>query len=538
MDSIMTDLFLQTYFTYDSVIGKVANDAERLFDKLYSAFLLPDKDRGKKYALVQSKNVRDIETYEDYARLCRIKKYSDFSEINSNIGEEEWHAISIKGEVLRNVKQLGYADYSASTEISVCKFLTDTSDMGYIPSMCTLGFLLCEGVFVKKNMLLGQKYLNRAAQWNSKEGMLLSLFYDKNNRNLNLDRLYTVTKDTLFETVYSVAADAYGSKKSAIIPENQILKKAFSADLLKPYSYSPQHARLIFCNILSLKDKERALFSENKETVSEIADLPLKLTAEEIKADFAALNDFPLSRDDEKERICCALENADFRNDAFYRPLCLCGDDSIVKAYLSVTSRMFPSAHVEIIDVAELNDFDLEPTKNNVFVRSCNEDKQNVYLLRFKGEIHKSKLASVINFLQSDKRRRFNLQRPSAIIDLRAIIPICFCDKQNIKSIKPYCDTVELAPVTDTEKFDLLSIAMKERSKQYRIKSISVDDTAQNRLIQYSVEAAENLIDKAARRYRRTERLMITEDILNEVSNGETATKSIFGFGGVENESK
>ncbi len=538
MFNSLTELFLQNYFLFENIAGKMIVNTRLLFDKLFTVFLVSETDRAVLFDLTQCNKVRDIATYGNYAQFCRMQKYAELSEIESDVVSEMQDLISIKGNALRRAKQFGFED-NVATETAACKFLTESANGGAVTSLNLLGFLHCEGIFVEKNLHLGIKNLDRTAKWNNVEGILLSLYYSENDRKINLDRLYTVTRGTPFEDVYVKAVKRYDmSYKAHVLPEAQILKKAFGAGILKPELYMAQYARFIYSEILGLKDKERALFSGHKEAISETADLPLRLTCGEIAFDASAFQVLPLTRDEEQERIFRIVCNSDLRKDPAYRPLCLCCDsDYLLNLYLSAMGKAFSSAHVERIDVADLEDYNFEPTGNNLFVRSCNEKKQNVYFLCFKGYIKDPIMNAVKNFLQSDKRKKFRLQHPAAMIDLSAVLPVCFCDRQNARALRAYCDVVTLLPVSKAEKPNVIAYITHTKSERYKMKSIDVDVSVQKFLAEYSVDKAEYLIDKAVRFYRGTERLLLTAAILKEVSIGETGMSPKYGFGGADNES-
>ncbi len=533
----VTELFLDTYFLFDAIAGKLFGERKLLFDKLYSAFLLPEKERKKLFSATQANVVSEVKTYEDYARMCRIRKFSSLTE--SPIDDGFYETLAVKGGALKKIKQLKFDEYLGGTETAVCKFLSDTADMGFVSSLCLLGFLQCEGIFVPRNEKHGRKNLEKAAQWNCIEGILLALAYDEGNRQKNANRLYTVTRGTLYDGMSQAAQAAYGLNDLKKVPESRLLQKAFGANILKPELYIKQFARLIFSDVLSLKDKEGVLFSGNQGTVAETADLPLKLSPGDLPFSKQAMEELPLTREKELGGILnCAL-GFDMRRDSAYRPLCVSGDSEyLLKLYLSAIGKAFSSAHVERIDVADLNEYDFEPTKNNVFVRSCDEDKENVYLLYFKGEISERVLTAAKNFLNGDKRRKFRLQRPSLDIDLSAVLPVCFADRQNAAGLKALCDVVTLAPVSATEKPDLLAYIRKVKAKQYKMKSVKFDDAAQKALASYCVERAESLVDKAVRTHRRADSLTITAAMLGEIAGGEAETRAHYGFGGAGNESE
>lgn len=323
-----------------------------------------------------------------------------------------------------------------------------------------------------------------------------------------------------------------------------MLQKAFSAGSIKPEEYSAKYARFIYSDVLGLKDKERVLFSRQESLVEETTDLPLKLTCKNVPFDGKAFDRLPITRTEECAKICRAVQNSDMRSDSAYRPLCLVGDSEyILRLNAEAIGEGFSSAHVEHIhvehiNVAELRDYDVEPTCNNVFVGRCDEDKQNVYVLYFIGEIGINVMNAATNFLKTDNRSRFRLVRPSVEINLSAIIPVCVCDKANLRMLEKYCDVVSVAPLGTEEKRKVLAHIINTKAERYTIDSVKVAPSAEKFLTECSIDRAETLIDKAVRFHRGEETLTITAAVLKEISDSEASAVRRYGFGGVDNENQ
>lgn len=532
------ELFLHTYFLLDETAGKLVGDSKLLFQKLYAVFLLPERDADALYALTQREEVRRIDSYDDYARVCRIREYAALADTDVALPAELDEIVSIKGEALREARRLGCEVNTAATETAVCKALTESANTGLTVALCTLGFLQCEGIYVERNARLGVKNLERAARWNFVEGILFALYYG-DNRLTNMERLYTVTRGTLYEEIYEAASKAYGIDGARILPESKMLQKAFGAGILKPEIYTSQYSRFIFSPILTLRDKERALFSGHREIVAETADLPLKLCFGELAFDPTAIACLPLAREQEKDEVRRLTLNADMRGETAYRPVCLSADSQyLLSLYMKAMGKAFPSAHIERIDVADLNGYDFEPTRNNVFVRGCDEDRQNVYLLYFKGVIDDGVMNAVKKFLQSDKRKSFGLQHPAAVLDLSPVLPICFCDTQNARLLRLCCDVIALAPVGEAEKSELLAYLLQAKAVQYKMQSVRADGEVLKMLAQYPIDRAEEIVDRAVRFHRGEDAFVLTAQIVTQTAAEDTGERTRYGFGGADNESK
>lgn len=543
MHKPVTELFLNTFFLADKMAGPLVDSPKILFDALYPSFLLPEAERCALYAATQVPVVREVKTYDDYAQITRIQKFTAL--VGSGVvadkeyellSDEEYELVTVKGNALKKIRQAKLDEYFGGTEAAACKLISDTANTGWISSLCLFGFLQCEGIYFTQNERLGRANLEKAAQWNSLEGILLALRYDADNRQRNLDRLRTVTAGTIYEGIVAAAQKAYGVGAAKEVPENVLLQKAFGVEPLKSEVYAPQYARFLFSEVLSLRDKEHILLSGNQGGIAETADLPLGLVYGELAFDESPFIDLPIARPQEQKRIVGIAQNADFRGDAAYLPLCVVSDSDYLRGlYMDAVGRAFPSAHIETVEVAELNEYDFEPTKANIFVRSCDEESQNIYLLVFRGEISEGVFELVRTFLQSGKRGEFRLQHPSVAVDLRAVLPICFCDMQNARRLKKYCDTVTLAAVTEAEKSKLLPYIAQEKAKKHKIADLRIHPSAQSVLLAYNIDKIDYSLDRIARNNRNAQTLAVTAETVQEIAAQEPVGKNRYGFGGGEN---
>ncbi len=536
MFNISTELFLSEYFLFDALAGKLIGDDKALFDRLYDIFLLPPIDKRHLRELAECQAVAKINTYADFARHCRIRKYKEMCGSADSTSDELYDMIAVKGNALRYVNALGFCEMPETTETTMCKLLTDAANNGIVAAMRILGFLQCEGYFLPRDEASGIKRFEKAAQWNSVEGVMFALGYNAATRQNNIDRLYTVAAGGVYTDLLTSAINAYGVEPSRLLDESRLLTKAFGAGMLKADVYSPLYARFIFSEIIGYKDKERALFSSNKSSIPDIADLPLKLAFCDIPMDRSRLASVPLVREKEKSRILAALSGSSSRRKNAYKPVCICCDsECVLDLYMGAVKKMYDGAHVERIDVADLRQYDFEPTIGNVFLRSCDEDRNNVYLLCVKGDAPEYATDMAAAFLQTPKRAKFRLQHPSAVVDLSAILPICFCDRENAHLFKPYCDVITIASVTADEKRGLFESFMRKEERLYGV-TIAADAAATELLTEQTVDRAARIIDSVVRENRGGERIVITPESIKTCSGNASANN--YGFGGFGHEDR
>ncbi|MDE7107023.1 MAG: hypothetical protein K2O39_01735, partial [Clostridiales bacterium] len=438
------ELFLSEYFFCRSVLGKLVKYPRRVFDVLAEIFLIPNDDVDALYALAEDKLVSDVTNYADYLQFCRIKKYVALTDCDGGVPAEIEDVIAVKGEALERAFDLKL-DGTRLTESAVFRAVTEGAAHGTVAAMRILGFIQCEGIYTDRDLASGVKNLEKAAQWNSAEGMLAALYYNTNNRQADVNRLRTVADGTVYRAFPALAEAKYGVTASGEVKESKLLNKAFALGKLTPDIYSAQYARIILSDMLAPRDKERTIFSPNDQAISEVAELPLKLHGGALAPDSAAFDDMPLVRQKEQERIALCLSNSDLLERSAFRPLCVCADSEYLRRLYSRHIRAaFGKAHVEYIDVAGLDEHDLQPTGKNIFVRSCDEDSFNVYFMSFVGNISDGVMQEAVGFLQSRRRKKFCLLSPGVGINLGIVLPVCFCDKANAKELKKYCDVVSV----------------------------------------------------------------------------------------------
>lgn len=536
MLSATVELFMSEYFLIKAVLGKHLEDSEKLFMALCKIFLIPENDAGELYRLSDNPTARAITTDKDFLQHQRMLKYSHLIGTADECNPEWEEIAKIKGSAIlfaQSKKLFPNADASRNT-VYTC--LVSAATCGKVSALRITGILQCEGIFFGKNERLGIKTLSKAADWNDTVSTLALLLYCKDIRGFNMTRLKQEVTDTPFEELYEIAAKEYGGAYTGQIEEVKLLNKAFNSGALKREMCDPKYVRILNSTALSIKDKEKVVFTQSKELVGVIADLPLKLNSSKTAPiDFKPISKTIINREKELGTVVNALKNSDLRELSSYRSLCLCCNSKfILDMYAQAIRTKSANTHVEVIDVAELSEYDLEPTLNNIFVRSIDEDRDNRFLLFFHGDIPERKIDTVKSILQSTRRRKFYLNSPNVTLNLGAVLPVCFCDERNKQILKPYCDVIQLSEVTADEMPTAIKDIIASKEKVYGFSSIKLSGDASEIFKGYDIDTAEKLIDEAVRARREKGAVIaLTREILQEyaAANG----KQIIGFGGGTN---
>lgn len=532
----LSEIMLREYFTLDLIVGNFVSDKAFAFKRLGEAFLLPEDKLETLFALTERPAVCGIRSEREYNLQCRIKQYYALGKREADRDEdvEETEALHIKGSVFQQLKSLEFFVGEDVTKTVVHKQLTDLANAGAVLAIRLLGFLKMEGIFVNRDVKSGRERLKNAAKWNDVEGLFYALRYDAGEKTQNLGRLKLAAENVSQPALFGIATQRYGEEYTAEDAQATLLEKAFRKGILRREVFSAQYARLIYSRTLAFKDKEKALFSGNKEQLALVAELPLKLSEEELELHPSAMADAPLIRDAVAEKLCGALRNADLRTLDTYKPLCLCSDSAyILDAYATTVEGLVDGAHVERIEVADLTAPDFELTKNNVFISDCTEYKNNVYLLFFRGEIAPAAFEQVKNFLRSAKRRQFRLVHPAVCLDLSSVLPICFCDRENERLLKKYCDVTRISEATKAERKTVVNHILGEKRKLYGVPQITVCEEAIGQLTGLSIDAMESALDEAILSHRaKGQPLFLTAEIVKDCISGQNGARKYFGFGG------
>ncbi len=527
------ELFMSEYFLTEAVLGRYSGDGEKLFRCLGKIFLIPEEDAEKLYRLAVNEIAEGITTETEYMQHQRMRKYSKLLGETTKSNPEWEEVAAIKGNAILLAQSNNLIPEADASRNVVYTRLSSAATGGLVCALRIMGILQCEGIFLSKNEKAGVKNLSKAASWNDCVSTLALLYYRPSKREYNMARLRPELADTPFADLYKAAADTYGFDGDMQIGEVKLLNKAFSSGVLKREAYDPKYARVLGSKALDIKDKEKAVFSASKEHLSVIADLPLKLSRDKVTAvDVSAIECLPVKRSAETAAVVRALKNGDLRELPAYRPLCLCCDSAyVLDMYAKAIAASGANVHVEIIDVAELIEYDFEPTPNNIFVRSIDEDKDNRFLLFFRGEISEKRMEAVRSVLQSGRRAKFYLNTPSVSLNLGALLPVCFCDSRNVQSLKPYCDVVQLAEITADEMPAVIEDILAAKQRVYGVEAVRLSGDVRDVFRGYDADTAEKLVDTAVRARREKGAVIIlTRDILKEYATDNGLPK--IGFGG------
>lgn len=531
MRNNLMEYFLYEHFLYECVLRQYY-DKKTLYPCLKEIFFI-EEEEAQHFASLEV--VKEITTEEEYKRYLRIQQYNQLLGNPQICTDEEQQVIMIKGEAILVTTQSNLLVKPNTPSSMIGRNLMHYAKLGNLVAMRMQGLLQCEGIFLKKNKRQGIAVLEKASSWGDVVATLCLFKYERSRQNELLKRLNSIVKNTTYEDVLEFVMQKYEISTTEEQEEIYLLKKLFSNNKASHQSYNPMVARILYSPIIRFKDKEKILFSENKEILSEACDLPLKLTKEDAHFIDTSLKDLPIQRIEEQQYIARALKNMDLRTLEGYHPLCLSSESEYaLNIYQKALQKNWENVHVELIEVSELIDQDFESTKNHILLRNIEEDKPNIYLFRFKGEITDRIFEKIIPFFQTEKRKKFYINLPAVCLDLSSILPICICDKENKERLKTYTEQLDILNITSEEKTKVILDIVEEKRQSYRLPQITLEPLALEKLCSYSLEFSEKALDKAVKEYRVPEEAeVLTLEMLEPyLKEKKTNRKNTYGFGG------
>ena len=528
----MSELFLNNYFYITALVGNFLGNGEKLFYRLAKMFLVPREEAEELYKIMDSPEVRQVSTLNNYNQRNRLLEYYDLLGARLQSPPEYDEVIRIKGNALAALKGTPLDIKANAPRQVVYNTLIAAANAGLVNALFACGVLQCEGIFFDKNFKAGLKKLNNAADWLDIASLLALIEYDEGSRSYNLARLEVAAYGTHYERLAQAAASSYAILPySGDLSASVLLKKAFSSDTLKREQYDAKASRILKSDVLRYGDKERLIYTASKDLFNTVGNLPLKLG----RSSFADISrscklKLPFNRRAENEEVKEWLSRY-AGSGAEARPLCIvCDSEYIQGLYFNAISESLGGAHIAGIDISALTGYDLEPAPGNVFVRNIDEDKFNVFMLSARGELNEQALSYVINFARGNARRQFHIGTLGVAIDLSDIMLICFCDKHNAGAFKKHFQVIEIKELSAKERRKCLEVIASTRARACGLMSATISDEAYSSMCDCSIDRAEKAIDEAIRlNCGDRRRITLTADMLAPYI--KSAHRSAIGFG-------
>lgn len=533
------ELFLSDYYKIESVLQLNATERKNVFYTLGHIYLISDDELNETFNSINNNSVLQIKTYNDYKQYMRILKYYEMSNINSDIDSETLALINIKGSALSSEMIAYFEEKSCYTLNMIYELLTMFTDEGKIEGLRIFGMILSLNLMYENNSVKGKELLLKSARWNDISSILTMLYLNDNN-DYYISLLKEAVEKTPYEALLDKAVINYGIDEVIENENAKLVNKAFSKGVIKRTTYNSQYERIIYSESIPLQDKQKVVLSNNNELMSLVNELPLKLTSSKANYYFDSLDKSNILKDTDKQHIKKIVSNSYLRSFDNYRPVCFVSNSKYLsQVYIELFNKIFKHSNVKQIDVSTFTSYDVEPTSNNVFVRSCNENKDNVYLLLMNNTINNKVIEYIKPFLNSSKRKEFRLNSPKITIDLKDVLIVCFANVENAKYLADVCELVYLEKINEEDKEKVMEDVILKKTKQYSLNNILVEDSAKDKLLKANIDEINSVIDVLIQKKRNVDNnVLISLDDITSLLNKEESNHKTYGFGGTRYESK
>ena len=532
------ELMLSQYFTIYTILGDWLIERKKLFYMLAKIFFIQRGEVEKLYNIVNSPELNEVDTLNKFNQRNRLLKYYGLLGKGSLLSPEYEEVIRIKGNVLASLKGTPLEVSKNVPRQVVYNTLITAANAGSVNALFACGLLQCEGIFFDKNFKAGMKKLNNAADWLDIVSLLALIEYDEGSRSYNLARLDIAAYNTPYESLIQAVTSNYDIPQYfGNLSASVLLIKAFAADTLKREQYDAKVSRILNSRVLSIRDKERLIYTASKDLFSTVGNLPLKLgkNGADITHDFNIR--LPYNRRKEKDEIEEWISRFPGSGTGILPLWIVCESEYMQGLYANAFADSLSGAHIARIDVAALTGYDLEPSPGNVFVRNIDEDKFNVFMLSARGELNEQALSIAIKFARGNARGQFHISTLGVALDLSSIMIICFCDKRNAGAFKQHFQIMELKELSAEERKESFDKIINARAKAYGLVSATICDEAYLSMRDCSIDQAEKVLDAAIRLNSANHKnITITVDMITP--HLKITHKNAIGFGGDTNNAK
>jgi len=528
-----TEMLLTQYYLLNAVFDKHFTDKKSWFYTFGRAFGLSEDETAKLFAKTEEKSVKAVSTEKEYLRHIRVKKYMSQQGIASDISAEFEELITVKGSAILLLTKYGLNRQKENTATSVCDELLQYVKNGNIIAMRLYAIARIEGIALQKDYDEGIKLLEETSKWLDVASIILLHHYSQDNILGSTARLLSATKGTPYDRIALTLSET-DCTENGLSQEDELISKAFSWGILKRDEYSERYAKIAFNKNIDFNEREKLILSCGKDHITVASALPLNLDiSKKIEFDFTDLDLINNERDNEKTQIKKNLINSDLRIYEGYKPLCVVSDSlAVLEMYEKSLSYKLNNCNPVFINISDCTDQEFEMTYNNIFVTACKQDLSNVYFIACVGKLTDKVIKGVQEILRYSTRAAFKLKQPAITLNLSTILPICFCDKQNAKHFKPYCDMVNAVVMSENELKGEIFTFIKSREEIYGISKIHISDDLLGTIMELGIDSAKNVLDRAIIGTRNGNgEIELKLDAVSEYIK-ETKTKFLFGFGG------
>lgn len=539
MNEYLLEPFLIQYYLLEAICGSfMTQDAKTdMFYGLAEIFTISDTDELERYRSDSNlEHYRSIVDFASYERLCRTIEFAERSGQEIGITDrdriilaQKREAMAIKAELFRTAKNM--------TKDTVVTAITTMAMNGNIDAMAILSYMEYNGICVCRDTSSAAKRMRLCAKWNNLFGNLMGICYDDENKAEYYSILYTIfrsaTQKRVLEHIKAVRGYGGACEKNSIA---KIIEKAFGLGIIKRNVYDRAFSKVAFSDIISTEDKEKILWSKQKDMIASLSDIPFDITHGGVEFDEKSALSLPLSRSGEIKKILQNIAVATSCPAEAYTPLLIItSDDYIVDMYSKMLKRGFSESAVIELDAATLSVQDFTAGRENVFLRGLSETKaaRTLFMIRHCEELNDAQLDELEKMLDYEYRRKFKLFAPPVSLDLSGLMFVLFGAERNSRAVRlsENCDTLRAERISAEEKASVVDSVFTCRAKSFNLEGAQMEDGCREYLVSYDTKQIQQAIDGTLRNAVFEKKNIITLADLKSVCKEQNLTGSKRGFG-------
>lgn len=528
------------FFMFGELFGYAR--AKEVFGELCKIYMLDEKDDSlqEAYRAAIGENVMSMKTISAYYRYKRVCEYEVANAIPSCYTQLENELFILKGRALITMKEAKLLEDNANTGTMAVQRLTDSAMDGNIVARRIFALAAFGGEQQIRNAFTAKEMLDSVAQWCDVCGLLYALRYGE-DRMLNLSRLRTADDKTGSGEIFSLANCVYNETAEAIHSNDiaEILWKAFFAKKLDAKTFDKQMARILGATAISFADKEKLVYSQNPQIKDDTSALPLYV-GKKGKAVFdwskVSVLKYREAETEKVKKLVGTFDNSSFGTDAVYIQ---CKDAYAALYYADVIKNAGSANNVVVIDATKISSYDLEPNGGNVFVRYCDEDATNLYIVFVQSGARTNNANEFIaNAVTSIANAQFRLAVPSVDLDLSSVSVVVIGVGSSCDDVfGDRCEVVDVAASTEEERIAAVKALVADGNEKHRGVNVFVTDSAIKKISRYPAKDAISVINRIFALAKSSKGTFeVTEKTVDDIGGKVTAKRQKLGFGGDDNE--
>ncbi|MDR3216992.1 MAG: hypothetical protein LBT55_06215 [Clostridiaceae bacterium] len=540
---------LNVYFTAEGILKQFGADTESVFGELAAAYGLTDKkDISALYALTKKHQIAVADTVVRFERTEKLLHQCGKSGIESGFTDTERWAFLCKGSGIRRAAEAKLLSEHETDSAESVRLMEDAARNGDITALTVLGFMLANGIGAARNLPQAVKTLTKGEEWGNLDCALLLLRYDKKNIKKHFTFVNVLLKCDLHEELYKSIHTAYpGIDNTEENRDAELVLKCFAAcvegkERYNKQIYNPQAARVAYSARLSRTDKQKVLFSANKEVLSSVNELPLDMNVnnKNVEPSYAPFDGMRLKRENEADRVWTKVCGYGAAARPGFRPLLLvCRDRFILDMYRDAVAEAFAGAVVENIDAGGLTEKNVEPNRDNVVVQRVIESKNaTVFVFDVTDKLSTNVVDGLVNMLSNEYMRKFKIHDLGITFDFSDMLIVLTAEEMPGAQLVNACDAVRLGSARDEEK----GIILEEALNEWRIKygeDILLTDEMKRIVCDSNASDIQDVVADIAC-HAKAKRLSgkadgVTEVAVKAIVNRFADNGAPFGFGGTLN---